>query len=135
MPEKSITQIVAEIKAKIPEIDAQLNAIEVGELPENVKSYWHEAIVAWDDAKGRIDALNVEILNKYWQGILFELRAPLSNVRGYLELIPRVSEAELRDDLPPHIKAKIHEALPHVMSISELLREINDFYRGNIING
>ena len=132
MTENSIAQIVAEIKAKVRDIEAQLSAIEVGELPEKLKQFWGEAIKAWHNTKNQIDALNVEELNNSWQWILFDLRAPLTLVHGNLQFLFRAKEAGLNADLLPHIKAKIHETLPYMINLSELIREIEHVYRGDI---
>ncbi|MEQ8674703.1 MAG: hypothetical protein RLP44_27350 [Aggregatilineales bacterium] len=132
MTENSIAQIVAEIKAKVHEIDTQLSTIEVGELPENFKPLWDSMLKSWDRVKLQIEDLNVEALNKHWQAILFDLRSPLTHVHGTLQFFPRASEAGFECELSLDINAKIHEALPHLQIIAEALREIDHFYRGDI---
>ncbi len=93
MSEKSIAQIIAGIKAKIPELDAQLNAIEVGELSETGDLVWRVA----RDVTQRLTVLADEIDDHLSDEqavrlVVYDLRHPLGNVTNALDLLLHFEE-------------------------------------------
>lgn len=124
MSEKSVAQLVAEIKAKVHDIDAHLNAIEVVNPKKNLALIWESVLMTWDRLKKIPDDSTVEMLYHDKNRALFDLRVPLNAIWSYVQLLLKVDETELGEALPPQNIQRLQIVDQIAKEISDLINEL-----------
>lgn len=132
MSKKTVSQLVADIKAQLPELDAQLDAIEVGELPQELDRLWGVAressklltMLVYEIAD---DATDKDVVLHF----LFDLRGPLNTVIGALDGIIFLT-TQIEDfsaAFSSEALAQIHNALADARWFMENFDALAEWYQ------
>ncbi len=132
MSKKSISQLVTDIKAQLPELDAQLDAIEVGELPQELEGLWGIACESSKLLTMLVDEVRDDTTDKEMVlHVLFDLRGPLNNVIGALDGI--IYFATLIEDFSAAFSsealAQIHNVLADARWFMENFDALAEWYQ------
>lgn len=105
MTEKSVAQIVAEIKAKVHDIDAQLSAIEVGELPEESDLVWQVALQSATRLRTLADNFPDDFKTTWDAKVaIFDLRSATAPILYSLDILD-IDYAEVSAEMPAELHA------------------------------
>jgi hypothetical protein len=134
MSKKSVSQLVTDIKAQLPELDAQLDAIEVGELPQELDGLWRIACESSKLLTVLVDEIPDDATDKEMVlHILFDLRTPLSNVIGALDGI--IYLATQIEDFSAAFSSKaldqIHNVLADARWFMENFDQLAEWYKSH----
>ncbi|MEQ8674705.1 MAG: hypothetical protein RLP44_27340 [Aggregatilineales bacterium] len=128
MPTQSVTQIIAQIKAKVPELDAQLRAIHVGNVSDMLDTVWKIAHDEMAILRSVSDPLDSVAIDQAVAVLIHDARRPAWTTFSALSVL--LDDEEFSEELSSSVRQNIQSTHQVAGQINTLLDELHDLYQG-----